>query len=60
MEIRTANVVDNRDAHEMYGYLEARIETMKRRIADLERENHLLRTTIKGEYTEPSPLDKSA
>jgi hypothetical protein len=27
-----AYVVDNRDAQEMYGYLEARVETLKRRI----------------------------
>jgi hypothetical protein len=30
---------DNRDSREMYTYLEARIETMKRRIQQLETEN---------------------
>ena len=30
---------DNRDAGQMYDYLEARIEAMKRRIAELEMEN---------------------
>jgi hypothetical protein len=30
---------DNRDSKEMYGYLEARIEAMKRRIQELEMEN---------------------
>jgi len=30
---------DNRDSHEMYGYLEARIDAMKRRISELEMEN---------------------
>ena len=30
---------DNRDSAEMYGYLEARIEAMKRRIAELEMDN---------------------
>ena len=30
---------DNRDSHEMYTYLEARIEAMKRRIHELEMEN---------------------
>jgi len=30
---------DNRDSAEVYGYLEARIEAMKRRIAELEIEN---------------------
>jgi hypothetical protein len=38
-----ATVVDNRDASEMYGYLEARIESMKRRIIELENENQILR-----------------
>ena len=35
--------VDNRDASQMYEYLEARIETMKRRIVELEQENQSLR-----------------
>ena len=30
---------DNRNSQEMYGYLEARIEAMKRRIHELEMEN---------------------
>jgi regulator of replication initiation timing len=30
---------DNRNSQEMYGYLEARIEAMKRRIRELETEN---------------------
>ena len=30
---------DNRDSAQMYEYLEARIEAMKRRIAELEMEN---------------------
>jgi len=30
---------DNRDSQEMYSYLEARIEAMKRRIRELEMEN---------------------
>jgi hypothetical protein len=30
---------DNRDSQEMYTYLEARIEAMKRRIQELEMEN---------------------
>jgi len=41
-----ALVVDNRDAQEMYGYLEARVEAMKRRIKELERENEMLRHTL--------------
>jgi hypothetical protein len=35
--------IDNRDSEQMYGYLEARIEAMKRRIAELEIENQKLR-----------------
>lgn len=44
MAFTAASEVDNRDAQEMYAYLEARIETMKRRIAELERENNILRS----------------
>jgi hypothetical protein len=39
-------VVDNRDAQEMFGYLEARVETMKRRIKELEHENDMLRQAL--------------
>ena len=42
-------VVDNRDAQEMFGYLEARVETMKRRIQELERENELLHRMLDSE-----------
>lgn len=35
--------IDNRDAEQMYGYLEARIDALKRRIAELESENQKLR-----------------
>ena len=31
--------IDNRDSSQMYEYLEARIEAMKRRISELENEN---------------------
>ena len=44
-----AVVVDNRDAQEMYGYLEARVETMKRRIKELESENEKLRQGVDSE-----------
>ena len=39
----TVHDFDNRDSAQMYEYLEARIEVMKRRIAELERENQSLR-----------------
>ena len=34
---------DNRDAAQMYDYLESRIDAMKRRIMELEAENETLR-----------------
>jgi cell division protein FtsB len=57
MAFQTACVVDNRDAQEMYGYLEARVETMKRRIKELEGENERLRHLLDSEF---SPLMQSA
>lgn len=44
--------VDNRDSQQMYGYLEARIETMKSRIRDLEQENQNLRSLLTPECEE--------
>jgi len=35
--------IDNRDAGQMYDYLESRIEALKRRISELECENEKLR-----------------
>lgn len=52
--------VDNRDATQMYGYLEARIETMKRRITELERENETLRLKSDSERTDSTEFLKSA
>ncbi len=46
MARQVACMIDNRDAQEMYAYLEARIETLKRRIIELERENQMLHTLI--------------
>jgi hypothetical protein len=46
MAFQAVCVVDNRDAQEMYGYLEARVETMKRRIKELESENERLRQVL--------------
>jgi hypothetical protein len=46
MALQAVCVVDNRDAQEMYGYLEARVETMKRRIKELESENERLRQVL--------------
>jgi hypothetical protein len=42
----TLHQVDNRDASQMYEYLEARIEAMKRRISELEMENESMRDWI--------------
>jgi hypothetical protein len=41
--------VDNRDSQEMYVYLEARIEAVKRRIAELESENKILRSRLSSD-----------
>ena len=49
MTVHGRCVIDNRDAQEMYGYLEARIETLKRRIVELERENETLRRILHSE-----------
>jgi hypothetical protein len=46
MASRSAYVVDNRDAQEMYGYLEARVESLKRRVTELETENEMLRMLV--------------
>lgn len=37
---------DNRDAGQMYDYLESRIECLKRRISELEAENAKLRWAV--------------
>jgi chaperonin cofactor prefoldin len=37
--------IDNRDAGQMYDYLESRIEALKKRISELESENEKLRVT---------------
>ena len=42
----TLHQVDNRDASQMYEYIEARIEAMKRRISELEVENQSMRDWI--------------
>ena len=49
MGFQAVCLADNRDAQEMYGYLEARIETLKRRIIDLESENEILRSKVGAE-----------
>ena len=41
---------DNRDAGQMYEYLEARIDVMKRRISELEKENQFLRTRARSSH----------
>jgi hypothetical protein len=40
--------IDNRDPGQMYEYLEARIDVLKRRIFELERENQVLRVAAHG------------
>jgi len=60
MTLSQTTEVDNRDATQIYGYLEARIETMKRRIAELQKENEALRSELKSEGTDSVDLRKSA
>ena len=43
MNYRCTLQLDNRDPEQMYEYLEARIDVLKRRIFELERENQCLR-----------------
>ena len=51
--------VDNRDAGQMYEYLEARIEAMKSRITELELENKALRLKF-PKYRDSAQFLKSA
>jgi hypothetical protein len=60
MVSQTACVVDNRDAQEMYGYLEARVESLKRRVTELVKENEMLRQMLVSEGVSVSKLEKSA
>jgi hypothetical protein len=46
MKQYTAYQFDNRDAAQMYEYMEARIEALKRRILQLEAENESLRWQV--------------
>lgn len=46
MNTRCALQLDNRDPGQMYEYLEARIDVLKRRIFELERENQCLRVKV--------------
>jgi hypothetical protein len=43
MNVHGTYEIDNRDSAQVYEYLEARIEVLKRRIYELEKENHMLR-----------------
>ena len=53
--------IDNRDSGQMYEYLEARIEVLKRRIADLEDENaRLTFELLAAEYAEGKQFHASA
>ena len=46
MSRRNTVEIDNRDASQMYEYLEARIAALKRRIEELELENQELRRLL--------------
>ena len=51
MMYKSATSVDNRDAGQMYEYLEARIDVLKRRVAELEEENQTLRYHISSDIS---------
>jgi hypothetical protein len=46
MKYYTTYECDNRDAAQMYDYMESRINALKRRIIELEDENRVLRLRI--------------
>jgi hypothetical protein len=46
MRQRPAYEFDNRDSEQVYGYMEARIDALKRRIQQLEAERESLRSTL--------------
>jgi hypothetical protein len=53
---RNSTVIDNRDAEQqMYQYLEARIDVLKRRLAELEAENQTLRRNIAPASNQSTP-----
>ena len=59
MTRKSSMEVDNRDAGEMYEYLEARIDALKRRVAELEADNEMLRhCNLSGVH--PSRMSKYA
>ena len=47
MNVYGTREIDNRDSAQMYEYMEARIEVLKRRISELEKENQMLRLSRK-------------
>lgn len=49
MNYRRSIHIDNRDSGQMYEYLEARIDVLKRRISELEQENQVLRDVSNSE-----------
>jgi len=44
MKLFGTREIDNRDSEQVYGYMEARIEVLKRRIHELEAEKEALRS----------------
>jgi hypothetical protein len=57
MNIYGTREIDNRDSAQMYEYMEARIDMLKRRISELEEANHTLRF-IWNEFDISTPCRK--
>jgi hypothetical protein len=49
MASEAESAVDNPNPQEIYGRLEARLESLKKRILELEAENEILRSKIRSE-----------
>lgn len=58
MGFQAVCLADNQD-QDMHGYWEARIETLKRRIVELESENEILRSKVGAECRTMSRLFSS-
>jgi hypothetical protein len=59
MAFPSTSGIDNRHAQEVYEYLEARVEALMSRVAELENENEILRSKLRSECGTVSHLFNS-